>query len=260
MNFPILTPELIEAFILVLVRISSMISMIPVFGENAVPSTVKWGLSLLISMMLFPIVKSGIAIPADLGLLPMVMRIAGEILIGVTIGFTARLIFAGIQLAGEMLGFQMGFSIANVIDPASNMQVSIIAEFQYLLAMLVFLTVDAHHIFLNAIAESYWTLSLFNVRFSGELLQVMIQFSKDMFVIAIKISAPVMAVLLFTNVAMGVVARTVPQMNIFVVSFPLQIAMGLLFIGFTAPVFVKLLQHFFLGLTGEVNLLFRFMR
>lgn len=259
MNLPVLTPELIEAFILVLIRVGAIILMIPVFGDAVVPSMVKWSLSLLIALILFPLVRPGIGPLGDLGLFPLALRIAGELLIGISIGFTARFIFAGIQMAGELLGFQMGFSIASVIDPTSNVQVSVVAEFQYMLSLLLFLGVDAHHIIISAISESYQVISPLNVHYSGELLQVIIRLSQEVFMIAVKISAPIMAVLLFTNVALGVVARTVPQINIFIVSFPLQISVGLLFIGLTAPVFAQLVQRLFFGLAGKIGLLLRIL-
>lgn len=260
MNISVLTPELAEAFILVLIRVSAMIMMVPAFGDATVPAAVKWGLSILITLLLFPIVKAGIPPMGDFGFLPLVLGIAGELLIGIIIGVSARFIFAGIQLAGELVGFQMGFTVASVIDPASNIQVSVIAEFQYLLSLLLFMTVNAHHVFISAIAESYQAAPPLSVHFSGPLLQTLVSLSKDIFVIAVKISAPVMAVLLFANVAMGLVARTVPQMNIFIVSFPLHISVGLLFIGIAAPVFVKIIQHLFLSLAGETGMLMRLMR
>jgi flagellar biosynthesis protein FliR len=260
MNIPLITPDLAEAFILVLIRISAIIMMSPAFGDATVPATVKWGLSILISLLLFPTVKGGIPTMGDFGLLTLVVGIAGELLIGIIIGFSARLIFAGIQLAGEMLGFQMGFSVASVIDPTSSVQVSVIAEFQYLLSILLFLTVNAHHLFISAIADSYRAIPPLSIYLSGPLLQAFVSLSKDLFVIAVKISAPVTAVLFFTNVAMGLVARTVPQMNVFMVSFPLQIGIGLLFIGLTASVFAEAVQHLFSGLSGQIEMLMRLMQ
>jgi flagellar biosynthesis protein FliR len=260
MNIPVFTPELAEAFILVLIRVSAMIMMLPAFGDATVPAPVKWGFSILITLLLFPIVKAGIPPTRDVGFLPLVLGIAGELMIGIIIGLSARFIFAGIQLSGEILGFQMGFSVASVVDPTSNVQISIITEFQYLLSLLLFMTVNAHHVFISAIAESFQVVPPLSVHFSGPLLQALLTLSKNIFVIAIKISAPVMAVLLFTNVAMGLVARTVPQMNVFIVSFPLQIAAGLIFIGMAAPFFVKTVQHLFLRLAGEMGMLMRLIR
>ena len=259
MNIPVLTPDLIEGFILVLIRVGAIIMMIPVFGDAVVPSMVKWGLSLLIALLLFPLVRSGFGPLGDLGFFPLALKIAGELLIGISIGFTARFIFAGIQMAGELLGFQMGFSMASVIDPTSNLQVSVVSEFQYMLSMLLFLGVDGHHIIIGAISESYQLLSPLDVHYSGELTQVLIRLSQEVFMIAVKISAPVMAVLLFTNVALGIVARTVPQINIFVVSFPLQISVGLVFVGLTAPAFGQLVQRLFFGLAGKIGLIIRIL-
>lgn len=256
---PILTPELVGAFILVLIRVSSIILMIPVFGDALVPAMVKWSLSLLISFLLFPAVRSGLAMPADLELIPLIVNIGGQVIIGVSIGFAARFIFAGIQLAGELLGFQMGFSMASVIDPMSNLQVTILAEFQYLVGVLLFLGFNAHHIFISAIAESFRIIDPMHTCQAGELLSVMVRFSQEVFVIALKISAPVMAVLLFTSVGMGIVARTVPQINIFAISFPLQISVGLVFLGLTAPIFVKLLERILSALPGKIGLLMRLL-
>jgi flagellar biosynthetic protein FliR len=259
MNIPVFTPELIEAFLLVFIRVSAIILMIPVFGDTVVPSIVKWSLSLIVALIIFPLVKGGIGPLGALDFFHLAVRIAGELLIGISIGFTARFIFAGFQMAGELLGFQMGFSVASVIDPTSNVQVSVIAEFLYMLSLLLFLGVDAHHIIIGAISESYQVISPQAVHYSGQFTQVMIRLSQEVFMIAVKISAPVMAVLLFTNVALGVVARTVPQINIFIVSFPLQISIGLLFIGLTAPVFAQLVQRIFFGMAEKIGLLLRIL-
>ncbi len=260
MTLPVLTPELIEAFILVLIRVSSIILMLPVFGDSVIPPQIKWGLSILVALLLFPTVKAGMPPLGNTEFLPLILKIAGEILIGVSIGFTARCIFAGIQLAGELTGMQMGFSMASVIDPSSSTQVSIVAEFQYMLSLLLFLAVNAHHLFIEAIAESYGIIGPLTVEHSGALLPVMVRLTQEVFVIAVKISAPIMAVLLFTNVAMGVMARTVPQMNVFIVSFPLQIAVGFLFLGLTIPIFSQLAQRLFFDLAGKISLLMRLLQ
>jgi flagellar biosynthetic protein FliR len=181
-------------------------------------------------------------------------------LIGITIGFAARLVFAGIQISGEILGFQMGFSFASVVDPLTNIQVPVISEIQYLLGILLFMGVNAHHIFISAIVDSYQLLSPLGVHFSGSFFQGLLILFREIFVIAIQISAPVMAVLFFSNIGMGMVARTVPQMNVFAINFPLQIGIGLLFIGLAAPVFVKTAVRIFLNLSDEITMLLRLMR
>ena len=181
-------------------------------------------------------------------------------MIGVFIGFTAKLIFAGIQLAGQLIGFQMGFAIANVIDPTRGSQISVIAEFQYMLALLLFLLMDGHHIFLYAIAESFRIIPPLGFHYSGQILQTMIGFINNMFVIAVKVGAPIIAILFFVSIGLGMIARTVPQINVFVVGFPLQIAVGLIGIGLTLPFFLKIVAGSFLQLQGEVSLLLNMMK
>jgi flagellar biosynthesis protein FliR len=259
MSLPFLSAEQIEAFILVFLRVSAIVSTIPVISDTSVPVRVKAALSILISLIVFPVVLPKIPHLANYQLLILMYRMAGEVMIGLIIGFSARLIFAGIQLAGDMIGFQMGLSIANVIDPVTSEQVSIITDLQYLIAMLVFLAVDAHHIFLSAIVQSYNIVSPLAFHFSGQLMQYIFDFSRDIFVIAVKLGAPVIAVMLFTNVGLGIVARTVPQINIFIVGFPLQIATGLIFLGLTAPMFVKMTGNLFINFEGKLITLLRLM-
>lgn len=247
-------------FTLVFLRISALLIMIPVIGERNVPLRVKGGLAILISMLVSRTISADmVRFPGETEIFTLVIIMIGEVLIGIVIGLTTKIIFSGIQYAGEMIGIQIGFSIVNVIDPISSTQVSIIAEFQYLIALLVYLAIDAHHTLLFAIVDSYRIVSPLSYHFSGSLMQQILFLSKELFVMAIKISAPIMAVLLFTNVALGVVARTVPQINVFIVGFPVQIAVGLLVFGLTAPVFVFLVQRALTSLHTEVYTLLRLM-
>lgn len=259
MNLPFLSATHLEAFILVLLRVSAIVVTIPVISDAAVPARVKAALSIMIALIIFPLVLPQIPPTANYHALILMYRMAGEVMIGLIIGYMARLIIAGIQMAGDIIGFQMGLSIANVIDPMTSEQVSIITELQYLVAMLVFLAVDAHHIFFSAIIQSYSVLNPLSFHFSASLMQTILSFSKEMFVIAIKLAAPLMAVMFFTNVGLGIVARTVPQINIFIVGMPLQIAVGLIFLGITAPLFVKLTQGYFINFEAKIITLLRLM-
>lgn len=258
MNFPVFTKEQIDAFVLVFLRVSAMVVTIPIFGERAVPTMLKGGLSLFVTLLILPFVLNSLP-KMDIALFPQVSIMAGEVIIGLIIGLTARFLFAGIQLGGELIGFQMGFSIVNVIDPVTSRQVSIISQFQYLLAMLLFLNCNAHHLFINAIADSYRILGPQGFHFTGTLTDAILVYSQKIFVIAVKTSAPLIAVLFFTQVGLGVVARTVPQINIFIVGFPLQIAVGLIFLGLSIPVFQAVVGKLFANLEGEVNLLLKLM-
>ena len=259
MGIPLLGSEQLLVFVFVFLRIGAMLVMIPVIGEGAVPVRVKGGLAIVVSLLVYPVVRDLPGWSLQTETLWVAWAIVGEILIGTLLGFTAKMVFAGIRFGGEMVGMQMGFSIVSVIDPATRTQSSIMAEFQYMIAVLVYLAVDAHHLFIVAIVESYRFVPPAGFHYTGALLAALLTFSQAIFVTAVKISAPVMAVLLFTNVALGIVARTVPQINVFIVGFPLQIAAGLFFLGLTIPVIVTLVQRSLVELNGQVQALLRLM-
>ena len=259
MQFPILNFEQVSSFTLVFLRITALIVMIPVFGDRAVPARIKAGFGLIMAIAIYPVLKMYALPPFTSNYISMIIGMTGEVIIGIIIGFVARCIFAGVQSAGELIGFQMGFSMPSVLDPFSNIQISALAEFQYLLAMIVFLFVDGHHIFLNAIVESYRSIPPLGFSFSGSLMQMLFNYTRDVFVIAVKISAPIMAVMIFVNVGLGVIARTVPQINVFIVGFPLQIAVGFFFIGLSIPLFLNWLGTVFHHLPADIRQLMLLM-
>lgn len=210
----------------------------------------------MISYLLFPFVEFQ-TLPSDI--LVLVLKMAGEVMVGVTLGFAGQLIFAGVQLAGQLAGFQMGFAIVNVFDPISSSQVSIVAQFHYLFAMLIFLAVDGHHSFLFAIAESYRILPPLAFHFSGELTQSIVELSKAIFIVSIKVGALVIASLLMISIGFGMIARTVPQINILIVGFPIKIAVGLIGIGLVLPSIAGMMGEIFLNFGDTLNLLLHLM-
>ncbi len=256
MNIPNITAEQIETFIFVFLRVGAIVVTMPIFGSGSSPARIKAGLSLMIAVLIFPFVELQAPPPE---ILPLVLRMVGEVMIGIIIGFAGSLIFAGVQLAGQLAGFQMGFAIVNVFDPVTSAQVSITAQFQYLLAVLVFLAVDGHHIFLSAIAESYRLVFPLDFHFSGELAQAIVELAKDVFIIAIKVGAPAVTALLMIDIGFGLIARTVPQMNILIVGFPVKIAVGLIGIGLALPLVARMMGSIFLGFGGRLHDLLRLM-
>ncbi|MBW1670336.1 MAG: flagellar type III secretion system protein FliR [Deltaproteobacteria bacterium] len=256
MNTSQITAEQLELFIFILLRVSAMVVTIPIFGNRNVPVRAKAGLSLMIAFLLFPFIKFHLP---SLEILPLISGMVGEVIIGVIIGFAGKLVFAGVQIAGQLIGFQMGFAIVNVFDPITSEQVSIIAQFQYLIAMLIFLAVDGHHVFLYAIAESYRIVFPLDFHFSAELMQAIVEISKDIFIIAVKIGAPIITALLMTSIGFGLIARTVPQINILIVGFPIKIAIGLIGIGLTLPLLTKIMSRVFLNYGDKLNVLLHLM-
>ena len=237
----------IDAFygvLLIFLRVAAIVFSAPVLDAQTVPVTFKAALALAVSMLMLPVVDTVVTIE-DLNLVAFVVGVVSEIVIGVTIGLSVKLLFTGIQLAGQMAGYQMGFAVANVMDPSTMAQIPILAQIYNLTAMLVFLAINAHHMFFSALVQSYSILPPMSVVLSGQLVKMMMHLAGNMFVVAIKVGAPLISVLLITSIGFGLVARTVPQMHIFIVAMPLKIILGLVFMMIVAPFLTAYLIHLF---------------
>jgi flagellar biosynthesis protein FliR len=225
-----------QSFLLILMRVAPILFLMPLLGSRNIPAPVKIGLALAVSLILLPAVQIGPgAFPAEP--LAFLVFLGAEFLIGFFLGLAVKTIFAGIQMGGELVGFQMGLSLAHVIDPQSGVQSSAIAQFHYFIATLFFLAVDGHHWFFRALAGSFHTVPPGEIHLQAGLLAAFLALAGNMFVIAVKLAAPVMAVILFTQMAMGILAKAVPQVNILMTSFPLTIGVGLIFLGFSLDFF-----------------------
>ncbi len=222
-----------------------------------VPRRVRIGLAVLMSFLIFPLVRFDM--PSEFGLMKLIPGFFSEMLIGMTIGFITELMFSGIQVAGQIAGYQMGFGIVNVIDPMTSQQVSITAQFYYLFAVLLFLATGTHRLFIQALVESFKYIPPLGARFSGYNLRKLVALAGDIFVMAVKVGAPVLAITLFTQVVLGIVARTVPQINVFIVGFPLQIGIGLIGIGLSLPLLATLLSSTFRGMEWDIFSVIRMM-
>ncbi|MEC8645814.1 MAG: flagellar biosynthetic protein FliR [Candidatus Latescibacterota bacterium] len=223
-------------FLLVLLRVSALLVVAPIFGHRLFLARAKVGMAFMVSLVIFPAVAdSSLDLPE--GFLPYALILVREVLMGAVLGFSVLLIFIGIQFAGQLAGLQMGFGIVNVIDPQSNDQVSIIGQFLNILAVLLIFSLDGHHIILNGLMASFEAVPLGGVVFKVPVAEKLIELTNEIFTVAIKISAPIMIALFLVSVAMGVLARTVPQMNVFIVGFPVQLAVGLFVMISSLPLF-----------------------
>nr|WP_284694525.1 flagellar biosynthetic protein FliR [Geomonas sp. Red32] len=245
-------------FALVLARVASLFAAIPVFGSRVVPNRIKVPLIFSLALLIFPIVKPAVvpAVGDTIGLGLLVVR---ESLIGLTLGFLSQLIFAGVEFCGQQVGTQMGISMAALFDPATQNNVPTMAMFEGVLATMLFLALGVHHFFIRAIVESYQLVPLGAWHIDEGVLKFLIQASSGMLVIAIKLAAPVGVALLATSVALGIVARSFPAMNVFMVSMPLNIGIGFVILGISLPVFLRVLEGAFGGLAGQVRVLFKLL-
>ncbi len=252
-------PKDVVAFVLVLMRMAGIFLTAPVFASRNIPVMVKASWILFIAFLLFPVVEfKTVDLPAS-GL-PLAMAVVREMLIGFSIGLGATLIFTGIQLAGQIVDIQMGLGMVNIIDPVTNNQISVMGQYYYLIATLVFMAVNGHHLLLRAVAESFTVIPLGHAHFSVALGTKMMGLFTQVFFIAFRVGAPVIGALFITNMALGVIARTVPQMNVFIVGMPLSLAVGFLVTAISMSFFVFILQGLFKGIGRDVAVLIDAMR
>ncbi len=255
LSFPL---EQAYRFFFILVRVGSLLFVVPFFESRNVPALVKVGLAISVTWLLLPRVHGPIP---DLNTAPLAfaLGLASEIAIGMLIGLMIQLVFVGIQLAGQIAGFQMGFAIANVVDPASSMQIPLLSQFLNLFTLMIFLSLDMHYYFIKALVDGFQLIPFWGARFDGNVFRLLSQMVSNSFVIAVKVGAPVMVALLLTSVALGIVARTVPQMQIFIVAMPVKIILGLLFLGFSLPFCANLLRSAFVELGEALQSILRML-
>lgn len=235
----------VQKFFLIFVRLATIMAIIPFYGERSVPIQLKLGLALLISVIVYPLL-TGAGVPQETqSLMGFAVAMLQSLLAGLMVGFIPLLLFASVQLGGELIGFQMGFGITSVLDPLSQIRMSLIAQFEYILAMLIFITLDGHLYFLQGIVKSFQVVPLVGASFPDILGESVVKLSRDIFIIGLKIAAPIMVTIFLTNVGLGILGRTMPQMNIFIVGFPLQIGIGLLMLGMSIPVFAYIFEKMF---------------
>jgi len=246
----------LQVFFLIFLRVGAIVMSIPIFKSKSIPVLFKFGLALAASIVLFPLLDITV-FPVVTNLLAFVVGAIGEILLGITIGMAINLIFVGLQMAGQISGYQMGLALARVMDPSAGEQVPILAQFFQLFAFLIFLTINAHYWFLKALAESFQLVPPLGFKLSGSLIEQLIRIAGNMFVIAIQVGAPVIAALLLTSIAFGLIARTVPQMNVLFVAMPLKILIGLIFVGFSLPYLSSFLKVLFSNLGQTIFLIMK---
>lgn len=247
-----------ENYLLVLARTGGLFLSAPVLNSRQIPVQVRvlflMALSFAVAWMV-PVKYA--ALLGNAG--EFIMAFLAEALVGYAIGFLVNLVFAAIQLAGQLIDMEMGFGIVNVIDPMSGTQAPLLGNFQYLLALLVFLGIDGHHWLIRSLCESYRLVPVLGAKMDGPFVAFVMQQAGYMFLLAVKFAAPVVAALFIADVALGFVSRTVPQMNVFIVGLPLKIMGGLLMVMVIIPVFMwftrLVLERFF----GQIDVLLRLL-
>lgn len=256
MNLPLgLLLNGFDVFILVLVRMTGLFVTAPIFGRRNVPAYLKIGFSFFLALILVNTVTMPAPGYFD-SVYAFVFLVAKEFLVGVIIGYVSFLVFSAIYLAGQLIDTQIGFSMVSVMDPMSNIQVPVSSNFYFIISMLIFLSINGHHMLIQALFKSYTMVPLGAAKLDTAIMNDILRVFGDIFIIGFKISAPILAAILITDVALGVISRTIPQLNVFVVGMPLKIALGVLIIYLCIPVFTEVVVWMTERMNSEI---FRFL-
>jgi len=238
-----------EVFLLILVRITGIFLISPVFSRNNTPTIIKIGFSFVVSIILLNVIDSNII---NIDIFDYSILIVKELAIGLLIGFISYLFFTALYLSGQIIDMQIGFGMVNVMDPQHNVQIPIMGNYYYVFAILLFLLIDGHHLLIKGIIQSYDFIPIGEFIFTQDLLNQMIYIMGQVFTIGFKISSPILATIFLADVLLGILARTMPQMNVFVVGMPLKIIVGIITLVVTFPLLFIALQHIFDNMYEEI--------
>jgi flagellar biosynthetic protein FliR len=231
----LIDPIRFRTFMLVLARVSVFLFLFPIFSSSAFPNQLKIGLALVLALLFYTVVPVDPArFPRDIPTFGLML--GAEILVGFTLGLCLRIFFAGVQMAGELIGFQVGFSMINVMDPQSGENVSIMDQIGYWVCLIIFLVLNGHHIIIMSMIDSFELVPVGGFVMHAAIPPRVMDVAAGLFVDAVKISAPVIAVLTFVNTGFGLVAKFSPQTNVMIVAFPVKIVVGLIFFAMTLPI------------------------
>jgi flagellar biosynthesis protein FliR len=258
MDLQLLPIDKFQSFLVCAARVAGFVSAIPIlFGTQAL-MRFKTGLTVMIALVLFPIMSPFIPStsfqPASF-----LFLVVNETLVGLILGLMTRLIFTAVEFGGTVIGYQMGFAAANVFDPQNQRQTSLVSEFQNVFAILLFLALNVHHIFIRAAVQSYTLLPPGKLDLSHAAIPYLIELSSKMFSLSLQFSAPVLAILLMSGLILGIMARSFPQLNVFMLSFPLNIGISFIVIGLTLDVVSILLRREFDAFLEHINTLLHFL-
>ncbi|HYF95562.1 MAG TPA: flagellar biosynthetic protein FliR [Symbiobacteriaceae bacterium] len=247
----------IDIFLLLFMRMLGLFTTAPIWSNRLVPVQLRVAISFGTAVVVSPLFRD-LAMPDSFATLgTMVVR---ELLVGMVIGFVAALVLSAVQLAGQLLDINMGLSMVNLLDPMTNTQMPVVGNFMYILALLIFFTINGHHMLLQALMDSYALAPIGKAVLTPALAESVVKMGANLFLIGFKVAAPVLAALFLTTVALGILNRAVPQMNVFVVGMPVQLGVGIFMLMVALPLFLSFLHVLFRGMSVDIMTLLRLLK
>lgn len=236
----------VSGLMLPLARLLGLAASAPLFSNRVISTRIRLAVGLAIALAVVPSLVPPPPISASSWLL--LIELAKQMLIGITIGFTMRLFFAAVDIAGEMIGLQMGLSFAVFFNPQTGGQSSVVAELLNLVSLLIFLALDGHLLLISVLIKTFEWIPIGST-LNAEAMLMIVRYAAVMFLSGILLALPLIATLLITNVALGVLTRAAPQLNLFAVGFPVTLSVGLIVLlvslSYLAPMLQRLFEHGF---------------
>jgi flagellar biosynthetic protein FliR len=219
--------EWLPIFLLVFIRISAMAMMMPIIGYRTVNVRIRIMLAVLLTIIIAP------ALGADqfneiTSIVSLIVAILRELVIGLMIGFGARLLFEGFAMAGEFIGRQMGMAIMNVLDPTSQQQQPFVTQFWMMIMVIFFLVTNSHYFLIETLFQNFSLIPPGTGHFAAGVGNSFVDGGSLLFTIAVQFAAPALVFLLLVDISIAFVARVMPQMNVFFVTLPLKIGVGIM--------------------------------
>ena len=251
--------EQLLTLLLLLVRCSGIFVFTPFLGSVNIPIQVRVLLSFALSYLLALNFQAPVT-THSWSMIAILLGLAGELLVGMVLGFAAYAIFAGLQFAGQLISFEIGLSLVNTIDPQSSSRSATLSVYQNYLGVMLFLGFDGHHWFIQAIQSSLAIVPPYSMSLNGALVRKMVGLTAQLFVIGFQVAAPVTAVIVLTDFVLGLIGRSAPQIQILIIGFPIKILTGLSALGLTLYFLPAAMRVYAAQLHSDFGLLIQLLR
>ncbi len=249
-------PVTMFSFLLTLIRISLVLFLLPFFGGQTIPTQVKAALCMALTLAVWPRIGfPGQALPADIWAI--MLMIVSELILGLVLGLVVQFIFTAVQFGGAIMGFQMGFTMVNAVDPMTGQQEPVTSHFLYMVCLLTFLSLNGHLFLLAGLARTFDLVPPGGLVLSAALGNKIIGLAGNIFVLGIRVAAPVMIAMIIVDVSLALISRVAPQMNLLSFGFPVKIGVGFLFLGFIFSYLARYVTEFISGLDTTMDSVIR---
>jgi flagellar biosynthetic protein FliR len=244
LNFESLVGVSLIQILLGFTRTSGLVVTAPIFQSRSVPIPVKVVISFALALVIAPFIR----VQADFIRYPLgvvILILLQEVLVGLIIGFIANFAFYAVQLGGYFFDVSLGFGVVNIIDPNSGTEMPLLGQLNYLIAMVVFLAINAHHSVILALIKSYEIVGPGMLTLKKETTGVVLSAFSGMFLLGFRIGLPIIGAIFLTDVALGIISKLLPQINVFMIGFPVKILLGLMMLMLFLPVYIMVLETVF---------------